>query len=65
MKDHNVEAQGFDVNPDARKKAEENGIKTFETLEALTKEEGQNVIWVMLPAGPITNSTHGNTCRSL
>lgn len=57
MKDHNVEAQGFDVNPDARKKAEENGIKTFETLEALTKEEGQNVIWVMLPAGPITNST--------
>ena len=45
MKDHNVEAQGFDVNPDARKKAEENGIKTFETLEALTKEAFKSKIF--------------------
>jgi 6-phosphogluconate dehydrogenase len=31
MKDHEVDVEGFDVNEEARKKAEESGIKSYET----------------------------------
>lgn len=33
MKDHEVDVEGFDVNEEARKKAEESGIKSYETLK--------------------------------
>lgn len=60
MKDHGVEVEGFDVSEDARKKAQEDGIKTYATLEELVSKDKKNIIWVMLPAGKITNSVLAN-----
>lgn len=56
MKDHGVDVEGFDVSEDARKRAEADNIKTYATLEDLVAKDEKNVIWVMLPAGKITNS---------
>lgn len=56
MKEHGVDVEGFDVNEEARKKAESENIKTYASLEDVASKDEKNVIWVMLPAGKITNS---------
>lgn len=56
MKEHGVDVEGFDVNEEARQKAESENIKTYESLEDVASKDEKNVIWVMLPAGKITNS---------
>lgn len=56
MKEHGVDVEGFDVNGEARKKAESENIKTYASLEDAVSKDEKNVIWVMLPAGKITNS---------
>lgn len=56
MKEHGVDVEGFDVNEEARKKAESENIKTYASLEDVVSKDEKNVIWVMLPAGKITNS---------
>nr|WP_288452221.1 decarboxylating 6-phosphogluconate dehydrogenase [uncultured Anaerostipes sp.] len=56
MRDHEVEVEGFDVSEEARSKAEAENIKTYASLEEMVSEDEKNVIWVMLPAGKITNS---------
>lgn len=56
MKEHDVDVEGFDVNEEARKKAESENIKTYASLEDVASKDEKNVIWVMLPAGKITNS---------
>ena len=56
MKEHGVDVEGFDVNEEARKKAESENIKTYASLEDAVSKDEKNVIWVMLPAGKITNS---------
>lgn len=56
MKEHSVDVEGFDVNEEARKKAESENIKTYASLEDVASKDEKNVIWVMLPAGKITNS---------
>lgn len=56
MKEHVVDVEGFDVNEEARKKAESENIKTYASLEDAVSKDEKNVIWVMLPAGKITNS---------
>lgn len=56
MKEHGVDVEGFDVNEEARKKAESENIKTYASLEDAVSKDEENVIWVMLPAGKITNS---------
>lgn len=56
MRDHEVEVEGFDVSEEARSKAESENIKTYASLEEMVSEDEKNVIWVMLPAGKITNS---------
>ena len=56
MKEHGVDVEGFDVNEEARKKAELENIKTYASLEDVASKDEKNVIWVMLPAGKITNS---------
>lgn len=55
-KEHGVDVEGFDVNEEARKKAESENIKTYASLEDAVSKDEKNVIWVMLPAGKITNS---------
>lgn len=56
MKEHGVDVEGFDVNEEAREKAELENIKTYASLEDVASKDEKNVIWVMLPAGKITNS---------
>lgn len=56
MKEHGVDVEGFDVNEEAHKKAESENIKTYASLEDAVSKDEKNVIWVMLPAGKITNS---------
>ena len=56
MRDHEVEVEGFDVSEEARSKAESENIKTYASLEEMVSEDEKDVIWVMLPAGRITNS---------
>ena len=56
MKEHGVDVEGFDVNEEARKKAELENIKTYASLEDAVSKDEKNVIWVMLPAGKITDS---------
>ena len=56
MKEHGVDVEGFDVNEEARQKAESENIKTYASLEDVASKDEKNVIWVMLPAVKITNS---------
>jgi 6-phosphogluconate dehydrogenase len=54
--DHAVVA--FDPNPDARKAVEEFGATTADSLEALVQQlDAPRAVWIMVPAGDITNST--------
>lgn len=55
MKEHHVEVEGFDVSEEMRSKGLENGIRIFEKKEEMIVSDEQNIIWVMLPAGKITN----------
>lgn len=56
MRDHGVEAEGFDVSEETRLKAEAESIKTYASLEEMVSGNERNILWVMLPAGKITNS---------
>ena len=60
MQEHQIEVEGFDVNEETRKNAEINNIKTYSSLEDTVSNSEQNVIWVMLPAGKITNMVLNN-----
>lgn len=55
MKDHSIEVEGFDVNEETRRIAQEAGIKTYDKLEDILQGAEKKIIWVMLPAGKITN----------
>lgn len=55
MINHGIEVVGYDVNENARSNAEQAGIQTYEKLSQIVEETKQNIIWVMLPAGKITN----------
>lgn len=55
MKDHNIEVEGYDVNESTREQAIQNNIKTYNSLNELIDLNEKNILWVMLPAGKITN----------
>lgn len=57
MKSHQHQVVGFDVSADVLKKAESDGFETIDALDKLKEDSERKVIWVMLPAGKITNST--------
>jgi 6-phosphogluconate dehydrogenase len=49
---------GFDPNEEARKRVTDKGADAVESLEALTKKlEPMRVVWMMVPAGTITDAT--------
>ena len=56
MKDHKHEVVGFDTNQEILSRAKKDGIKTLVNLDDLKSEHARKIIWVMLPAGKITNS---------
>ncbi|WP_318764727.1 NADP-dependent phosphogluconate dehydrogenase [Lactiplantibacillus carotarum] len=57
MKSHQHQVVGFDVSADVLKKAQADGFETIDSLDQLKNDAERKVIWVMLPAGKITNST--------
>lgn len=57
MKAHGHQVVGFDVIADVLKKANADGFETINSLDQLQKDTERKVIWVMLPAGKITDST--------
>lgn len=57
MLDNNINVLGFDIDFNARNSANEVGIDTVDNLKKLIDNNQQNIVWVMLPAGKITNDT--------
>lgn len=57
MKDNGIDVIGYDITEAALTKANENDIQTSKDLNGLISNEDRNVVWVMLPAGNITNNT--------
>nr|WP_222564436.1 decarboxylating 6-phosphogluconate dehydrogenase [Lysobacter antarcticus] len=52
---------GFDPDPDARKALEKDGAQTADSLKALVESlPGPRNVWMMVPAGDITESTVGD-----
>ena len=57
MKDNGIEVVGYDITEAALSKANENDIQTTRDLNGLISKKDRNIVWVMLPAGNITNNT--------
>lgn len=57
MREHGHNVTAFDVSIDILKKASDEGFKTIEGLAQIADDRAGKVIWVMLPAGQITNDT--------
>ena len=58
LKAHNYDVLGYDVSESAKRKAAENGIKVFSSLqEMLDSFTSRRIVWSMLPAGTITENT--------
>lgn len=54
MKDNNIDVYATDVVDSILEKAKADGINTTKKIDALLNDT-QNIVWVMLPAGKITN----------
>ncbi|GMA70960.1 phosphogluconate dehydrogenase (NAD(+)-dependent, decarboxylating) [Tetragenococcus osmophilus] len=55
--DHGYKVSGFDQNSGIKNEFEENGGQFYSSFEALMEDKEQSsVIWLMLPAGEITNN---------
>ena len=54
MKDNNIDVVGYDVNESILEKAKADGIEVTSNLDTLLDDK-DNIVWVMLPAGKITN----------
>src|SRR5205823_11058521 len=63
---HRHEVVAFDPNPDARRRVAQAGAEEATSLEELvTKLEAPRIVWIMVPAGPITDSTIDALARSM
>lgn len=55
---HNHEVMAFDLNPALIDSISKKGIKTFSSIDALTKSfSGRKIIWLMIPAGDPVDKT--------
>ncbi|WP_165006019.1 MULTISPECIES: phosphogluconate dehydrogenase (NAD(+)-dependent, decarboxylating) [unclassified Enterococcus] len=60
LKEHHYQVKGMDVNPSVVDQAVSNGISSFHKLPDLIDSfEGTRIIWLMLPAGEITEMMLG------
>ena len=57
MRDNGHQVVGYDVNEEVVAKFKEEKFEVIESIEELKNIQEKKVIWVMLPAGKITNST--------
>jgi 6-phosphogluconate dehydrogenase len=56
MHDNNIQVYGCDINKSILDKAKKDGFTVYSSLEEMLKlETGRRILWVMLPAGKITN----------
>lgn len=57
LKDHGYDVRGMDVSVEAMKAAKEKGITTFsEAVDLVASFKERRIIWLMLPAGEITEN---------
>lgn len=57
LRDHGVDVMGYDVNPVMRQSAIESGLTVYDDLNEFTQAfDDRKIIWVMVPAGKITDS---------
>lgn len=57
LRDHGVDVMGYDVNPVMRQSAIESGLTVYDELNEFTQAfDDRKIIWVMVPAGKITDS---------
>lgn len=57
LKDHGYDVKGMDVSEQALTTAKEKSIDTFQTMEELVASfKEKRIIWLMLPAGEITEA---------
>ena len=57
LKDHGYDVKGMDMSEEALNAAKKEGIGTFQSVdELITSFKGKRVIWLMLPAGDITET---------
>jgi 6-phosphogluconate dehydrogenase len=56
MKDNKFDVLAFDLNDTQKQLAKKEGIQVVDTLEALLEGKDQKVVFLMVPAGPITES---------
>ncbi|MDF7639269.1 decarboxylating 6-phosphogluconate dehydrogenase [Lactobacillus sp. ESL0791] len=54
--EHGHEVVGYDTNPATMNKAVKDGIKTIDSIDSLKQVSSRKAVWVMLPAGKITDS---------
>ena len=56
MHDHKIEVYGYDINEKVLDEAKKDGFTVYSSLEdMLSSEIDRKILWVMLPAGKITN----------
>lgn len=66
MNDHKIEVYGYDVNKEVLEKAKQDGFTVYKSLEDMLKNESERrIIWVMLPAGEITNQVLDKLIQSM
>lgn len=57
LRDHGVDVMGYDVNQVMRQSAIESGLTVYDELNEFTQAfDDRKIIWVMVPAGKITDS---------
>lgn len=57
LKDHGYDVKGMDVSNEAIAKAKEQGVTVFTAVaDLISSFEGQRLIWLMLPAGELTEN---------
>lgn len=57
MREHGYDVIAFDVSDEIMAKAAHDGFRTITSLHAIGEDKDVKIIWVMLPAGRITNET--------
>lgn len=66
MHDHKIEIYGYDVNKEILGKAKQDGFTVYESFEEMLRTEtGRKILWVMLPAGKITNQVLDQLAESV
>jgi len=56
LRDNGFKVKGYDISPEALKNAKEHQLETYNDLDAFLASMEKKVLWVMLPAGEVTEN---------